>query len=243
MIYLVGGPPRCGKTTVARLLAEKIHFPILPADYLRVVLYPFLTKKEIQKKFPLNYIKQKFNRVNDIIYKDFTPREIIKYYKKQSRTIWPSLKACLCRALFEKDNLIIEGCQIQPNLIHQFIKNHPECAKNIRVVFLYKKSKDVIIQDLKRNDHKGYWAIHNIKKEDTFYKIAKIINLYGKYVKKEAEKYNFPVFNMEENFKNKIQHIANYLRGKNKIYEIALLKHPIKASLTYLKNSIIYRIF
>ena len=53
MIYLIGGSPRCGKTTVAKKLAMKSHIPWFPADYLASAVSQYISEGERADKFPL----------------------------------------------------------------------------------------------------------------------------------------------------------------------------------------------
>lgn len=47
MIYLVGGPPRCGKTTAARRLAERLCCSRLPVDYLTTALMGYRGRRRL----------------------------------------------------------------------------------------------------------------------------------------------------------------------------------------------------
>ncbi len=38
MIYLIGGPPRCGKTTLAKEMSKKLEIPWISSDALEVVV-------------------------------------------------------------------------------------------------------------------------------------------------------------------------------------------------------------
>ena len=66
MIYLIGGAPRCGKTKIAKALAEKTHFPWFPADYLGAVVFPYIPENEQGTKFPLKKILQTISCIQSI---------------------------------------------------------------------------------------------------------------------------------------------------------------------------------
>jgi len=52
MIYLIGGPPKCGKTTLARELSRKIKVPWIAVDTLQSIVWAYMDKEERLKKFP-----------------------------------------------------------------------------------------------------------------------------------------------------------------------------------------------
>ena len=57
MIYLIGGPPKCGKTTLAKKMAKKLHIQWIAADTLQVVarkyIARYVTKEEMDNFHPL----------------------------------------------------------------------------------------------------------------------------------------------------------------------------------------------
>ena len=44
MIYLIGGAPRIGKTTLSKIILERNKIPYMPTDLIRGALYKFLNK-------------------------------------------------------------------------------------------------------------------------------------------------------------------------------------------------------
>ena len=74
MIYLIGGPPKCGKTTLAKTLSKSLGIPWVSTDTLQCVIKPYMNKKTISKKFPTNY--QRGNN-NDEKYSKFSSNQCI----------------------------------------------------------------------------------------------------------------------------------------------------------------------
>src|SRR6476620_10599326 len=52
MLYLIGGAPRCGKTTVARQLAKTRCCSRVPADYLGTAFTNYIPATELQERYP-----------------------------------------------------------------------------------------------------------------------------------------------------------------------------------------------
>ena len=46
MIYLIGGPPKCGKTTLAKKLAGKYQIPWISADTLQNIVWAYTPKEK-----------------------------------------------------------------------------------------------------------------------------------------------------------------------------------------------------
>jgi cytidylate kinase len=61
MIYLIGGPPKCGKTTLAKRLSKSKGIPWVSTDTLQCVIKPYMNKKDFSKIFPTNYQRGKNN--------------------------------------------------------------------------------------------------------------------------------------------------------------------------------------
>lgn len=58
MIYLIGGPPKCGKTTLAKKLSKELGIQWVVSDTLQVVVREYVSKyvskEEIDKLYPHN---------------------------------------------------------------------------------------------------------------------------------------------------------------------------------------------
>ena len=52
MIYLIGGPPKCGKTTLAKRLSKLKGIPWVSTDTLQNVIKPYISKEDFARKFP-----------------------------------------------------------------------------------------------------------------------------------------------------------------------------------------------
>lgn len=90
MIYLIGGPPRCGKTTVAKLLSKKLDIPWISTHTLESIVSVTLKQaygaedKGITEAFPKDEIRKATEHSNDRMYTEYTPEEIAQAYIKQA---------------------------------------------------------------------------------------------------------------------------------------------------------------
>jgi len=51
-VYLIGGPPKCGKTTLAKTLSKRLSIPWISADTLQNIASVYIPEEEYEKYFP-----------------------------------------------------------------------------------------------------------------------------------------------------------------------------------------------
>jgi broad-specificity NMP kinase len=61
MVWLIGGPPRCGKTTLASRVAEKRRIPYFSIDHVASVITPYIPADQQDMNFPLKAARRQFN--------------------------------------------------------------------------------------------------------------------------------------------------------------------------------------
>lgn len=211
MFYLIGGPPRCGKTTLSKKLAIELRLPWLSADTVESMVWASTRKVDLKKKFPKAVMRSKTANSNDVMYNAYTPQAIMQAYKAQARTSWPAIEAMIEAELKTGHQYIIEGHQIHPQLVCKLIGKYGK--KNIKTIFLVKENIEDIIAGAKKNVANYDWFIEKTKKESTYYKIAEMISLYSKFFLKEAAKYKLPVFQMDKNFHIKMGEVVKFMRN------------------------------
>lgn len=199
MIYLIGGPPKCGKTTLAKKLSKKLGIPWVASDTLQVVAREYVSKyaskKEIDELYPHSAQKGK---TNDKTYSLNTPKQIAKNYMKQAQASYDAIDMFSICEITDGNNYIIEGYHITPQLAAQLIKKYG--CKHFRVLFLVKSDIEKFVRDIKKSSTPNDWIIRKTQKKETLYKIAEMISYYGQFFDKEAKKYKFKVLNMDKDF-------------------------------------------
>jgi len=207
MIYLIGGAPRCGKTTLARKISNELEISMLPADYIKSAVSNYIPKEELSSKLPVVNIRRE-NKSNDYLYSQYSAKEIVDFYYAEAETVWPAIKSIISYAIQDDHNIVIEGYQITPTLLHTITASELE---NIKTLFLYKKDKQLIAEALINSKTPSDWAKKKTKDHDTFYKISEMIKFFGDRTKKEAEQYGFPTFNMDTDFEDQLNKITENL--------------------------------
>jgi 2-phosphoglycerate kinase len=209
MIYLIGGPPRCGKTTLAEALSRKISIPYFALDHMTSMISPYIQEGEYLTKLPLRAARCETNYSNDIFYDRYSPEDIFGFYTRQAETYWPGVKNFVSYAIDDNLDLILEGWQILPHLLNSVLTD--DNIGRLKVLFLYKIDIGDIASGLKASTASNDWALRNTKEEKTFSAIAKMISRFGAYVDSEANKYNYPRKNTDLYFTQIIMDSLEFL--------------------------------
>ncbi|MFC1616495.1 AAA family ATPase [Patescibacteria group bacterium] len=203
MFYLIGGPPKCGKTTLAKKIAKKHKIPWLSTDTLHAIIRENTKKEEIAKKFPYAIIKNKLGTGTDKVYENNTSQEIINWYRASAKSIAKAIDTFIICEKTDGHDYVIEGLHIEPKLAHQIQKKYGR--KNFKVIFLSKTDPKKFISGIQKSKTHNDWILTRTKDKKTYPKISKMICKYGKFFEREAKKYGFKVINMDDDFDKKIQ--------------------------------------
>lgn len=206
MLYLIGGPPRCGKTTLAEALAKRTSLPYFTLDHVTSVISPYIPEEEYRTRLPLRVTREETGYSNDVFYAKYSAEQVVEIYLRQAETFWPGVENFIKYAVGDGHDLILEGWQILPRLLHAAVG--PECGGGFKAVFLYKLDVEKIVYGLKAGDARHDWVIRNTEDERTFHAIAEMMSLFGSRVEKEAGEYGFRRVNTDSDFARKIEEAA-----------------------------------
>ena len=199
MIYLIGGPPKCGKTTLAKKLSKELGIQWIASDTLQVVTREYVSKyaskKEIDKLYPHNTQKGKSN---DETYSLNTPKQIAKNYIKQAKASFAAIDMFSICEINDGNDYIIEGYHVTPQLAAHLIKKYG--SKHFRTLFLVKENIEKFVNKINKSTTPNDWIISKTKNKETYYKIAEMVSYYGQFFEKEAKKFKFKVLNMDNDF-------------------------------------------
>lgn len=207
MIYLIGGPPRAGKTILATALAQKTSCPYFSIDHIAQVIVPYIPEQDYAVRLPLRVARQNAHYSNESFYEKYSPEESVDLYLRQAETYWPGVENFINYALEDDHDLIIEGWQILPNRLRRVIAPHTRA----RTVFLYKRSELEIAAGLRSHVAKNDWVIKNTEKEETFDAIAKMISVFGALIEREAASSDFRAVNTDREFETTIKQTLEFL--------------------------------
>jgi 2-phosphoglycerate kinase len=173
MLYLIGGPPRCGKTILSAALAKKLQIPYFSIDHIASVIPPYIPSERQDESFPLRALRQKVNNDNDRFFETYSAEQIVRVYQRQAATLRPGVRNFIDYAIQDEHTLILEGWQLLP----RFLAEIPSAQRsgNLQIQYLYKTDVEDILSGLKANDpsqrlgaetHQGRRQLHSNRIDD-----------------------------------------------------------------------------
>jgi len=211
MIYLIGGPPRCGKTTLAKKMSKRFGTPWISCDTLEAISKFYTPKEDWQQKYPYSFLRnQSGMRDNDWFYGKYSTAKIISVLKNQAKMVFGAIEMVVACELADGNDYIIEGYHLVPNFAKKMIKKYG--SQNVKAIFLTKFDANKFARDVRQSTTPNDWLLVLTKKDETFVKVGKMVASYSRYFDKEAKKHGLKVFNMDNNFVNKIIEIVSLVR-------------------------------
>lgn len=206
MIYLIGGPPKCGKTTLAKKLSRETQIPWISTDTLQNIVWAYSAKEKRPELFPHSYLR---GDSNDEFYSQNNTSDIVKDYVVQGETCYKAISMMAETYLTDEDDFIVEGYSVTPEIVDKVFNKLGK--EHIRAVFLVRHNEEQFIKDVHRSNTPNDWILRKTKEEATFAKIAQMVSAYSRYFEEEASKYNMKVFKMDDDFEKQLSVAQEYL--------------------------------
>ena len=112
-MFLIGGPPKCGKTTLAKALSQRLSISQISADTLQNIARSYIDQKDYKKFFPLRAIK---GQDNDETYSQNSSESIIQAYIEQGKTSYEAISVVTETYLIMKTTLLLKGIKLHHKL-------------------------------------------------------------------------------------------------------------------------------
>jgi 2-phosphoglycerate kinase len=202
MIYLIGGPPRCGKTTLAKAMSKKRGISWISTDMLEVVTGEYMTQKEWDVTHPYTALRRK-HKTNDAFYGTLSPQKIVSVLRQNAKPTYSAIEAVVSCAVADGYDLIIEGYHLEPVLVNKLIKKYGE--KHVQAIFLVKHDSVAFARDVYKSTTKNDWLLVLTKKKETFLKVGEMVSFFSGVFEKEVKKYGLKVVAMDTDFNQKIK--------------------------------------
>jgi 2-phosphoglycerate kinase len=204
MIYLLGGPPRVGKSIISNEIRQKSAMNVVSTDSLGAVLENVLSPESA----PDLFVFDKFNKMPladriELITTD--PTELIDYVRKESHVVWKAVEAFIRRENDEGRDVLMEGVAVLPELMSQ-LEDIPH-----RVVFIGNQGEhheENIRRFAEENRHDWMRGVSD-QYMSAFAMFVKQMSTYTEY---EAKKYGFEYIEMDkERFANVTEEVMRSL--------------------------------
>ena len=189
MIYLLGGPPRVGKSTICRAMPKKYGISVVSTDSLGSVLENVLDPEAEPGLFV-------FTRFNDmpaaarIAVMVENTAALINDTIAESRAVWKAVKPFILKEKEEGREVLIEGVAVLPELVRQIT------SIDYRVVFIGNQgneNKKNIKQGAANNEHD--WL--RSASDEYIGAFAAFVVRMSAYLEQEARKYGFRYIEMD----------------------------------------------
>ena len=190
MIFLLGGPPRVGKSIISSEIRQKHAVSVVSTDTLGAVLENLLSPETAPDLFAF----AKFNEMPmaervKIMVKD--PGELVDCVRKESHVVWRAVEAFIRRENSEGRDALIEGVAVLPELMSQ-LEDIPH-----RAVFIGNQGenhKENIKKSAEGNEHDWMRGAS----DQYIGAFALFVKRMSAYIEQEARKYDFEHIEMDK---------------------------------------------
>jgi len=206
MIYFIGGPPRVGKSIIAKAITTKHGISAVSTDSLGAVLETVLDPEAEPGLFAIS----RFNEMAEadrirLLVRNTTRR--IDYQIEESVAVWRAVEPFVVREQDEGRDLVAEGVAVLPELVAQLE------GVDYRVVFVGNqgnKQQENIRRSAKENEHD--WMRH--ASDEYIDAFAAFVVAMSSYIEKEAHRYGFEYIEMDSKpFNDAVAEVVAWLVG------------------------------
>jgi 2-phosphoglycerate kinase len=201
MIYLIGGAPRIGKTTLVKHLVRKQPMHAISTDAIRYMLRRSIDRDALPPDIFINFHEDVMAR-----WKIQHPQATLEEQNRQSRAYWPALDQLAQSYDEDGADVIIEGVAILPEFSQQLDVPH----KSIYIGNTSPTHAEFVIARAKANEHD--W-MHNYSDEELASATAFFTHM-SKFYRDEAAKYSESYREVRnENYDSDLEAAADALLG------------------------------
>jgi 2-phosphoglycerate kinase len=190
MIFLLGGPPRVGKSIISSEIRQRYGMSVVSTDTLGAVLENVLS----QEAAPDLFVFSNFNEMamaERVKLMMTDPAELIDHVRRESHVVWKAVEAFIRRENDEGRDALIEGVAVLPELMSQ-LEDVP-----LRVVFIGNQGEDHkenIKKFAAKNEHDWMRGAN----DQYIGALAVFVKRMSVYIEQEAKKYGFEYIEMDK---------------------------------------------
>lgn len=195
-IILIGGPQRCGKTTLAERLSKELHISWITTSTLEAVIRRYTSAEQESILYPKSILRKKADGGNDTMYATYSAEEIVESYFTQAETVGNAICGFVKHVQQQNWSYILEGYHITPKLVAQ-IKSE---GFDVDSVILVNTNPNELINRSLSSNVVNDWVRDEIHNKDNYTKIGEMITLFSNTLTEEAQKYDVRVVDMGQDF-------------------------------------------
>jgi 2-phosphoglycerate kinase len=203
-VYLIGGAPRVGKTSLAMRVLQKRPMFAISADSVRDMLQGVLKPVGAPALFKLYELTQNESAIASFLHDH--PREGVVLQNDESSFVWPSVDKLICSYLADGQDILVEGVEILP-------ANLKQASYSYKVVFLGNTSlvhANTIAAQAHANEHD--W-MHRYS-DKTIEGWSDLVREFSNYIEAETNTYRMPFIEThDDNFEDSLLRAEGLLLG------------------------------
>jgi len=191
MIYLIGGAPRTGKSTIAKQFAKFINGRFVSTDELE-------DPSQDQSVF--------FS--DDATKNILTPKDRLESVINEANQIIHEIDGIINTAINSHEIIVVEGVHLFPAYVSDLIKKIGE--KNLRAIFVGSSNIELILQGMNQNTSPNDWPkdfSQEVKRQ-----IALFTKEFSDYIHTESKKYNLAYKERSNNFQRDTNEVIEGLK-------------------------------
>ncbi|MHA2357241.1 MAG: hypothetical protein ACXABK_00545 [Candidatus Heimdallarchaeaceae archaeon] len=189
IIILLAGVPGIGKSTLASRLSQRLEISnIIGTDMIREILRQTISNKLVPEIHSSSYEAYKFLKptLNPIL------RQSIVGYEEQSRHVVVGIEAAIQSALYSRENSIIEGVHLAPNILQPSIIQEPHVLYGL----LYLEEDEEHLTRIQQRE-----TYVESRTADRYIRAFSEIRNIQTYLVEEASKLNLPLIETSDSNK------------------------------------------
>ena len=210
-IILIGGPQRCGKTTLAQRVSKELNIPWITTSTLEAVIRRYTPVDQENDLFPKSMLRKKSDGGNDHMYATYSAEKIVESYFIQSETVSKAIRGFVKHINQQEWGYVLEGYHITPKLVNEIIEE----GIKIDSVILVTTNPDELINRSLSSEVTHDWMRDEISNTNNYTKIGEMSTLYSNLLTKEALKYNVKVVDVGQDFQKKADEVFESLKQVN----------------------------
>lgn len=211
MIYAISGPPRTGKSTLARIVRQRAGPEPLSTDALWAATQAIIPQAGWAKQLPLAALRQNANWQPDRIFAKTTVLELVEAYAQDAQTCWPAIAKSCEFFLARHESVVVEGSLLRPVLMQALADR---LAVPLQAVVLARLNVGRAARDLQSHRTTPDWLVDKIYQAATFNRATQLIVGLGRSLAAEALTVNWPVISVDEDFDQALDDAETILCGR-----------------------------
>jgi len=188
MIYLIGGAPRVGKSTIAKQFAKSINERFVSTD-------------ELENPDQCPSVIFYSNPIKNIL----IPRKRIEFVKYEAKQKISTITDIINKAIKKHQDTVIEGAHLFPVYVDNFVKIFGK--DNIKAIYIGSTNIKLILEGMARNTSHNNWV--KDFNQEVLKQIALFTKEFSDYLYDESKKYNLLYKERSNAFQKDIREVIN----------------------------------